>query len=267
MILYFTLDYSHVREELWQGRAGVPVMVVASNYLSKTAARALRERPVPEQCRPLFADSGGFHYHLRGVDYPFSRADYVYWGCALRPTYMATLDYPCEAAIAPDAATVRERQERTVQHALALLSRTVPWEWVPVLQGRTVEQYLECAALYRKHGAVQPYMGIGSLCARTDVREIRDILRALTAELPDTSFHLFGVKSQILRHKDALPESVRSSDTGAFGGLFGRGRTLWKEAQAEGLSQDQYEIWRALPTYQQRVAQAVAKPKQHVMAL
>lgn len=258
--MFYTCTFSHVRADLWEGRKGVPVMIVASNFL--TASGKLRIRAVPEQCRPLFADCGGFYFALKRHDYPFTYDEYVAWLIAMKPNYAATWDYPCEAELASDDIAVLSRQGGTLDHARALLAYDVPWTWVPVLQGRTVEQYVRHARMYTDAGLVQPYMGIGSLCRRTHVAEITAIISTLHEALPDTRFHLFGVKAQIFRQDKALPRCVESADSGAWNGMFGDGRYQWKAAQARGMKQVQYEVWDALPAYQAKIEAALSGPKQ-----
>ena len=124
------------------------------------------------------------------------------------------------------------------------------------------------ADLYREAGAVRPYMGIGGLaCAARSTwhREEMGPWWSLARALPDSRFHLFGVKSLVFRQREALPAAVASADTGAWGGCFAKGRTPWKEAQQRGLSQDQYEVWEALPAYQRAIDGYLAQPKQLVM--
>lgn len=260
VIMYYTMTHSHMRPELWRDKPGVPVMVVASNYLGENGV--LRVRAVPTQCRPLFADCGGFYFALKGQDYPFSHRHYIDWLTAMQPDYAACMDYPCEAEVAADDAAVLERQCKTLAHASVLLRHPAPWQWVPVLQGRTVEHYLRHADLYQRAGLVRPYMGIGSLCRRTRIAEITAIVRALSERLPGTKFHLFGVKSAIFRQRELLPHSVASADSAAWNGMFGQGRLIWKEAQARGLSQREFEVHEALPRYQAKVVRALRQPKQ-----
>lgn len=258
--MFYTCTFGHMRPDLWHNRQGVPVMVVASNYL--TPSGRLRVRPVPAQCRPLFADCGGFYFAFKGRDYPFSPAEYIDWLTAMAPDYAACMDYPCEAEVATDDAAVLSRQRRTIDHARVLLAHHGAWEWLPVLQGRTVAQYIDHAAMYRQAGLVRPYMGIGSLCRRTRIAEITAIVWALSAALPGTRFHLFGVKQAIFKQAEALPSSVASADSGAWNGMFGEGRYRWKEAQTRGLTQVQYELFEALPAYRARVDRALGQPKQ-----
>lgn len=260
MLMYYTMTHGHMRADLWTNRPGVPTMIVASNYL--TASDRLRTRPAPAQCRPLFADCGGFYFAFKGRDYPFGPDQYVTWLRAMRPDYAATMDYPCEAEIAADGAAVVARQRRTLAHAETLLAYDVPWQWLPVLQGRTVDQYVYHARMYRDAQLATPLMGIGSLCRRTRIADILAIVNALHDALPTTRFHLFGVKALIFRQRDALPACVFSADSGAWNGMFGKGRSAWKAAQKRGLTQVQYEVHEALPAYQARVQHALQQPKQ-----
>ena len=118
----------------------------------------------------------------------------------------------------------------------------VYWTWVPVLQGRAVEQYLRHAADYAAAGLVRPFMAIGSLCRRTQGAEVLAIVQALSAALPGTRFHLFGVKVGVLAGVGGLPAAVASADTAAWNGRFGRGLARWQWArQTRGLSEREWE--------------------------
>jgi hypothetical protein len=260
--MYYTMQFGHMRQPLWDSGVQTPTMLVASNYL--TPGGRLRERPAPALCTPLAADCGGFYFAAKGKDFPFSYDEYTTWLKTFGPqlSWAACWDYPCEPEIAPNDAVVLQRQKRAVTHATALLGYAAPWSWVPVLQGRTTEQYVTHARMYRDAGAVRPYMGIGSLCRRTSINDISSIIDAVTKELPTTVFHLFGVKTQIFRKTDALPSSVASADTGAWNSMFFSGRERWRDAHRRGLTQDQYELWEALPRYRAKVEHAFSQPKQ-----
>jgi hypothetical protein len=250
MKMVYTLGYAHLRADLWAGMEPVNTMVVASNYLSRRGN--MRVRGIPYDPPYLMVDSGGFYFHLKGVDYPFSYQGYVDFCHTMNPHYAVCWDYPCEPEIAGDDRSVLYRQEKCIKHALKLMSIPSTWKWVPVLQGRTLEQYTRHARMYIDSGIASSYMGIGSLCRRTKIGEIRLIAESMHAILPNTSFHLFGVKSQVFRFWTA-PSWVSTADTGAWGGMFGKDRSIWKDAQVRGLSQAQFEVREALPRYRRRV--------------
>lgn len=73
------------------------------------------------------------------------------------------------------------------------------------------------------------------------------------------------MKQAIFKQAEQLPACVASADSGAWNGMFGTGRQAWKAAQARGRTQVQFEVFDALPAYQQKVAGALARPKQHAM--
>ena len=67
------------------------------------------------------------------------------------------------------------------------------WAWTPVLQGRTVDDYLrhavdladiiyELAAVYNRRGI--PFrVGVGSICRRAQVDEVRRIVAAVSGRI------------------------------------------------------------------------------------
>jgi hypothetical protein len=63
---------------------------------------------------------------------------------------------------------------------------------------------------------------LGSLCRRNAANEIRAIVRAVAAVLPDLPLHLFGIKLGVLRQAGRLPDAVASLDSAAWSGRFGR---------------------------------------------
>ena len=191
-LLFFTLCYDHLRQSLWANMPDVPPILVPASTCYRRGQ--LRARPVPQGSPLLFCDSGGYVFAKKYHYYPFSVDDYVEWLHQMQPAYAAMLDYPCEPALAPDRQAVRDRQRRTLDYAEKLVKVNAPWTWVPIVQGQHVEDYVLMARRYRAIGLETEYMGIGSLCARKSVREIRDIVEAVQEELPTTWFHLFGVK-------------------------------------------------------------------------
>lgn len=263
-ILYFTCAYKHLRPELWAGRLSVPILVAASTCFQ---GGRLRVRPAPVESDRLWCDWGGFYLALKHKgqpleSIPITRRDYVFWLYGMRPKYAATMDYPCEAEIAEDDAAIRHRQEASTRNAQALMAHVGPWAWVPVLQGRTVEQYVQHARDHKEAGLVRPYMAIGSLCRRTKYEEIERIVATLAGELPGVRFHLFGVKLGIFQAPYKLHPAIQSADTGAWNGRFGTEIEDFNAAQRRlGLSQAATEIAHALPRYAEKVAHAVSRAK------
>src|SRR5688572_18293067 len=106
-------------------------------------------------------------------------------------------------------------------------------------------------------------MGIGSLCRRTIVGDIQAIVAALARELPQSRFHLFGVKLGTFKDKDALHPQVASADTAAWNERFGKGIDVFNVVMAQrGWTQARTEIQWAVPHYMAKVTRAVRAPKQ-----
>jgi len=100
-------------------------------------------------------------------------------------------------------------------------------------------------------------MGIGSLCARKSVQEIREIVEAVQAELPGTWFHLFGVKLSFFKAQVREPLRCISADTAAWGGRFGRDILRFNAVMArQGWTQNMTEVRWALPDYRRRFYRA-----------
>ena len=140
----------------------------------------------------------------------------------------------------------------------------VPWAWAPVLQGRTVDDYLrqavdladiiyELAAVYNRRGI--PFrVGVGSICRRAQVDEVRRIIAAVATVLPNVPLHLFGVKLAVLDGWGRRPRTVLSCDSAAWNGRFGTD-IFWinAECRRRGMSQREYSLKVALPRYAARV--------------
>lgn len=260
--MMYTFARQHMHPPLWEGKEPVAIMAPASTCYSRESGRII-VRKLPPAFRPVAADSGGFVFASKYGEYPFTPAQYVTWLEAMQPDWAACMDYPVEVEIAPYEAQVRERQEKAIAHAHTLLNMQRPWKWVPVLQGRSLDHYLWHLERYREEGLLQPSMAIGSLCRRTSIADIAAVVQALTnAAPPMTRFHLFGVKLLLFKQANKIPDSVVSADTAAWNGMFGAGRTKWKDAQRQrGISQREFES-EQLYVYKAKVDAALAGPKQ-----
>lgn len=135
--------------------------------------------------------------------------------------------------------------------------------------------------VYATRGRADDFrMCLGSLYRRNAASEIRAIVRAVAAVLPDLSLHLFGIKLGPLRQAGRLPDAVASLDSAARPGRFGRDLDRCTDEQrrtctacravvrprlgpgptvcprcggALGASQREYTVLIALPRYRARV--------------
>lgn len=208
LTFFYTVTPDLLHPPLWENTNPVPLLIAASSCWNGQRLRALGW---PTQASGRFCDSGGFVFGRNRSCFPFDTSDYHVWLTAMQPNLAACLDLPCEVEITADNAEVARRQAWTLKAAQQLLSPPAPWAWVPVVQGRTLEQYATHARAYRAAGLDQPLMGIGSLCRRTRTGEIRAIVATVAEELPGVRFHLFGVKLGLLKQRVALATCERAT--------------------------------------------------------
>ncbi len=227
---------------------------------------------IPAAVREVAADCGGFVATRKWGSYRYSAGQYVKWLQGLSQlSWAATMDFCCENEITSgQPGIVRMRQDATTDmaHHFWQTYRDVPWVWVPTVQGWEIADYErhaqelkplidEMQAHYGPDSAFR--VGIGTLCARASVEMIQDVVLAVAAILPDAPLHLWGVKLGLAKSPIAIPEQVISLDSGAWNGMFGHGRNLWKETP---YSQREWCLKVALPAYEQKLQNALTNTKQ-----
>jgi hypothetical protein len=149
--------------------------------------------------------------------------------------WWSAMDYCCEAEIARDRATVISRIDRTVETLAETLEVVDYWrecegipgliDPMPIVQGRTVDDYLRCAdrlaEVMRQSGrdGLPGLIGVGSVCRRElSGREgLIPIVTALDATLPNgVRLHLFGVKGDAVTKLGTSLSRVKSLDSMAW---------------------------------------------------
>lgn len=279
MDFYATLTYGHTRPYM---PGDVLYMLPASSW-----ARGIKSNGqfpaynLPAHIKHVSADCGGFVASRIWGDYKYSPAQYVDWLTRFPSgvlKWAATMDYCCELPLTlGQQKAVIERQTKTTLNAWLFWDewRHVPWAWIPTIQGWEVEDYIRHAQelkplinqMQAHYQAIEnPYfrVGIGTLCARADTQMINAVVRAVTEILPNTPLHLWGVKLGYLKSKVAIPENVASFDSAAWspGGLGRDGAIARRERLELGIPQRKHDYTVALPNYQRRIADALARPKQ-----
>jgi len=191
---------------------GYPYILV--NYMTRM------NKPPQYGYEELFIDSGGFSSSLLSGEYTKSDDEYLWHVEELQPDYFALRDYPCEPELLKQhGRTVEMHQEMTLEHHLQLLDKLdnydITGDWVPVLQGWTLEEYLDCVDLFREHGLLCDYVAIGSVCRRGSQNEIRRIISVVKHQIGGRRLHAFGLNVGVLRDPH-LWSCVYSVDSGAF---------------------------------------------------
>jgi len=200
--------YLGTHQPAWLARAGVPLFVAHQ--------RLAGQRRLPRAIAPWALDSGGFTQLQKFGRWTFSEHAYVdavrrYADEIGSLEFAAAMDWMAEPWVreggthggqrfAGTGLTVREHQHRTVDNYLRLRELAPDLPWMPVLQGWTLPEYLDCAQLYAEAGvdlASLPLVGLGSVCRRQATAEIGTIASALAAA--EIALHGFGCKVGAMR--------------------------------------------------------------------
>lgn len=172
----------------------------------------------------LALDCGGFTAHMTYGGFPWTIEAYLDLVEAFRFRWFASFDYPVEPEIAADRDAVEDRISRTIaanrQTYASARHRGIHRLMLPVLQGRSYEDYARCADAPCGMIENAPVIGLGSMCRR----EIRGpagivaIVEQLDRLLPrGTGLHLFGVKGSALIYLKHLEHRIASIDSEAYG--------------------------------------------------
>jgi hypothetical protein len=169
---------------------------------------------------PWALDSGGFtelSLYGRWVTTPAAYVDAVhrYRDEIGGMQWAAPMDWMCEPWIVQQTRlSVREHQERTVANYLELRAAAPDLPFIPVIQGHTLDDYLECVDLYREADVDlcdERLVGLGSVCRRQATQEIAEIVDELAGL--GVALHGFGMKSRGLAR---VAHHLRSADSMAW---------------------------------------------------
>lgn len=190
----------------------------------------------------LFVDSGGFHHMIAGTgEYERSDDEYLEYIETHEPALWALRDYPCEPELLDTyGRSVADHQQMTTERHRTLLEaadrRDTPGQPVTVLQGYTVNQYLEHYDALREQGILTNYVGVGTLCGREDIHEIASVLQAVRDELgTGPGLHGFGLDKRALTVEEVV-EPLTSTDSAAYD--FGYAR------KSDGRDEGESFTWR-----------------------
>jgi hypothetical protein len=107
-------------------------------------------------------------------------------------------DYMCEPFILEKTGmTVEAHQELTINRYLKIRDNASSYV-MPVIQGWRPEQYVRHIKMYGTELKFGTWAGVGSICKRTRVEAIEDVLLAVHSARPDLRLHAFGVKKNAL---------------------------------------------------------------------
>lgn len=204
--------YLGTHEPSWLSRAHVPLFV--------SHRRLVRYRRLPVARCQWALDSGAFSELTMYGRWTLAPAEYVasirrYRREITHLAWAAPQDWMTEPfMLARTGLSVREHQRRTVANLLELRRLAPELPIVPVLQGWTLGDYLDCVRMYAAVGLDlrdEQLVGLGSVCRRQSTEEIGAIVRHLHGL--GLRLHGFGVKTAGLQR---YGEFLSSADSMAW---------------------------------------------------
>jgi hypothetical protein len=242
--------YLGAPEPVWLERLDVPLFV-SRNRLLRAVGKFPRARV------PWAMDSGGFTEVTMCGGWRVSARDFArevnFFSTEIGGLdWAAPQDWMCEdIALAKTGRGVAEHQRLTLENLIELRTIAAWIHWVPVLQGRTIEDYLRHADAYERAGidlARESRVGVGSICRRQSGVEAATILRVLARR--GLRLHGFGLSTLGLRQ---VCDEVASADSMAWSRVA-RERAKQGEAPASARNDPAFALaWRdrllaSLPT-------------------
>lgn len=144
----------------------------------------------------LIIDSGGFNALQHGyTEFPYSVAEYHTWLSNLDVDFQwaAAMDYACEHRF-DTVMSKQERMERTLTNTITHFELDPEYTVLPILQGRTLDDYLWFYDQLQDHGIPTGYVGLGTVCRLNSESKIKDIERGIRANTDIEKLHGFGIK-------------------------------------------------------------------------
>lgn len=203
--MLFYLGTHHVD---WLAKAHVPLFV--------SRRRLVAYKKLPRAICRWALDSGGFtelsmygQWTIGPKEYATEVRQYRDIG---HMDFAAPQDWMCEPVmLRKTGKTVQEHQRLTLENYEDLLDLAPEVPWLPVLQGWTIEDYLQHVDDYQSRGHQLSYVGLGSVCRRQATSEIAVLVEKLVA--CGLQLHGFGVKTQGL---GKYGQHLRSADSLAW---------------------------------------------------
>lgn len=195
----------------WNGEANGPVIISANRVRarcrsSRSDSKWRRGMGRPDKADvPVFVDSGAFtevsthgRWTISARDFAEEIEDFAEAIGGI--SHAGTQDWMCEPWIIEQTGLSMEaHQRRSVDSFLELSSISPSIPWVPTLQGYSLDDYLRCARMFEDTGvalADVPLVGLGSVCRRSNTRQISGVVGGIVSALPGIRLHGFGVKNE-----------------------------------------------------------------------
>lgn len=151
---------------------------------------------------PQIIDSGGYNVQVEyGTQYPWSIDQYHEWLTKNKDHFewAACMDFACEERF-DEMWSVDDRVRATLRNTVDHFDRDPDYKLLPVLQGRTLDDYVWFYEQLRDYGIPTEYVGLGTVCRLSNTKEIVEIEQGLRARTKIDKIHGFGVKVDAFKH-------------------------------------------------------------------
>lgn len=174
-----------------------------------------RKSSLIDNGKEWFMDSGAYTFLKEYGQYPISIGKYLKTINQFSPTLWSIQDWTCEPSVLRSTRlNVLHHIGNTIESGRQLIDFND--NCVMVVQGWTIRDYLTCIDYIRDYNLFTKILGIGTICGRTDVKEVYGILKSIKAEIPDyCKIHAFGLSLNLLKYKEIF-DRVDSIDTNAY---------------------------------------------------
>jgi len=201
--------YLGTNKASWLRKAHVPL------FVSHRTLRSLKTRKMARTDWCL--DSGGFTELSLNGKWTISPDEYAWYVTRYkngigRMQWASQQDWMCEdIMLEKTGKTVEQHQSLTTQNFIDLQRIAPNLPFIPVIQGQTLEQYVEHVSQFRDAGfdlTKYETVGIGSVCRRQASTEIVPIVSELSGM--GLKLHGFGMKTTGLKQVAHLMKSADS---------------------------------------------------------
>lgn len=186
--------------------------------------RSLQKRKsgiILEKGKEWFMDSGAFTFLKQKGGFPYTYGEYLKAVYKFEPTYFANMDYCCEPTIVKATGlSVLHHIAKTIENGRQLIDYDKK-RFVMVVQGWTARDYLTSLDYIKDYGLFTDILGIGTICGRTNPKEVYKIVKLIRYHTPDwVKLHAFGMSINLLKYKEIF-DQLNSIDTYAWAFDFG----------------------------------------------
>lgn len=172
--------------------------------------------------------------------------------------------YPWEFENGPEKVGVPDHQWNTVLRYKWILeelrARRCDTYLMPVLQGYTPAEYVDCIKLYEKEGLLPhgAYVGVGSVCKRNvNPETVVEVLSAIKRHRPDLRLHGFGIKITALKDPK-VRALLESADSMAWSVDARHTRNRIRKAGGDPSTAPSPNDWRVAAAYANRIKELIS---------